>query len=272
MDGAAGGETTSEAAKAAGNGLSSAAADLVADVTQADGAPGGGGLTALAAGSARRGARAMDRGLRAAMRGISAAGRGVRWAGGWFADEVLAMAPRLPIRDQATLRAQFPGLSPEEVADALIDGAARASGAVGAAIGAWSVLPIVPAIPVEVATEMLALIGIELKLVAELHEVYGMRAPGAAAERTTAYVAAWAHRSGVALAPGGLILAMGSPLRRRLQRRLAVRAGRSAVSLAPLLTGAAAGALINRRETHRLGREIRDNLRHRSPIAARWPS
>ena len=45
-----------------------------------------------------------------------------------------------------------------------------------------------PAMPVEVATETLALVGIELKMIAELHEVYGLRAPGSAIERTTAYV------------------------------------------------------------------------------------
>jgi|SRR6266487_2084163 len=271
MDPAAGGEI-SEAAKTAEDGLPAAAADLVGDVTQAGSTTSGGRLTAVAATAARRGAGATRRGAGLTRRGVDAAARGARWAGGWLADEVIAMATRLPIRDQATLREQFPGLSPEEVADALIEGAARASGAVGAAIGVWAVLPIVPALPVEVATEMLALVGIEIKLVAELHEVYGLRAPGRTTERMTAYVGAWAHRSGVALAPGGLILAMGSPLRRRLQRRLVVRAGRSALSLGPLLTGAAAGALINRRETHRLGREVRDNLRHRSPIAAHWPS
>ena len=78
-----------------------------------------------------------------------------------------------------------------------------------------------------------------------------MRAPGAAPERMLAYVVAWAHRRGVALVPGGLALAVGSPLRRQLERRLIARAGRSAVSLGPLLTGAAAGAMLNRRETRR---------------------
>ena len=95
-----------------------------------------------------------------------------------------------------------------------------------------------PAAPVEVAAETLALVGIEIKLVAELHEVYGQRAPGSTAERMLAYLAAWAHRRGVALVPGGFALAVGSPLRRRLQRRLLARAGRSAVSLGPLLTAA----------------------------------
>jgi hypothetical protein len=62
---------------------------------------------------------------------------------------------------------------------------------------------------------------------------------------------------------GGLIFAAGSPLARLLRRRLAIRAGRSAFSLAPMLTGAAAGALFNRRETRRLGRDIQKDLRRR---------
>ena len=239
-------------------------AGLVGEVTRDQRPPSRRRLAGLFADTART----VGRGVRATRNATTrGAGRGSRWLAG----QVLAMAPRLPIRDQATLRAQFDGLSPEELADALIEGAARASAAVGAAAGAWSVLTVVPAVPVEVATETLALVGVEIKLVAELHEVYGMRAPGRVAERMTAYVAAWANRGGVTLAPGGLIIAFGSPVQRRLQRRLAARAGRSAFSLLPLLTGAAAGGLLNRAETRRLGREIRDDLRRRSPIAAQWP-
>ena len=87
------------------------------------------------------------------------------------------------------------------------------------------------------------MVGIELKLVAELHEAYGASAPGNFAERMSAYTAAWAHRRGVFMLEGGLVLAAGSPLARLLRRRL--MAGRSAVSLGPLLTGAAAGAIFN---------------------------
>jgi hypothetical protein len=194
---------------------------------------------------------------------------GVSSGGRWLTSQVLAMAPRLPIRDQHKLRAQFPGLEPEEVADRLILGASRAAASVGAAVGASMLLPL-PSAPVEVAFETLAVVGIELKLVAELHEVYGMRAPGPAPERMLAYVVAWSHRRGVALVPGGLALAVGSPLRRQLERRLIARAGRSTVSLMPLLTGAAAGAMLNRRETRRLGTEVRGDLRRRSPQGSRW--
>jgi len=207
----------------------------------------------------------------AARRGAHATGRGFSAGSRWLSAQVLAMAPRLPVRDLATLRAQFPDRSPDELASALIEGASRASAAVGVAVGAWAVLPFLPAAGAEILTETLTVVGIEIKLVAELHEVYGQRAPGNVVERMTAYVGAWAQRRGVALAPGGLVLAARSPLARQLRRRLAARAGRSIFSLGPLLTGAAAGGLINRRETRKLGRLLADDLRKRSPYGSGWP-
>jgi hypothetical protein len=126
-----------------------------------------------------------------------------------------------------------------------------------------STLPVLPAFPAEIAAETLVMVGIELKLIAELHEAYGTPAPGKFPERMSAYLAAWAHRRGVFMIEGGLIFAAGSPLARLLRRRLAIRAGRSAFSLGPMLTGAAAGALFNRRETRKLGRDIQRDLRRR---------
>jgi len=209
--------------------------------------------------AARSSARVTGRSLRATKQGT---GRSREW----LAARVVAMAPRLRIRDQAALRAQFPGMSADEIADALIAGAARASATVGGAVGVWATLPVLPAFPAEVVTETLALVGIEIKLVAELHEAYGVPAAGSGVERAMAYVSAWAHRRGVFVAPGGVLVAAGSPLALRLQRRLAARAGRSAFSLAPLLTGAAAGALLNSRETRRLGQDVRaDPRRHLPP-------
>ena len=208
---------------------------------------------------------------RLAGRGGRGAWAGLRSGGRWLTTQVLAMAPRLPVRSVDTLRGQFPGRTPDELADILIEAASKASASVGAAVGAAMVLPVVPAVPIEIGVETLALVGIELKLIAELHEVYGMRPRGSKIDRTMAYLDSWAHRRGVGLAPGGLVIAIGSPLRRRLERRLISRAGRSALSLGPLLTGAAAGALLNRRETRKLGHEIRDDLRRRSPAGTQWP-
>ena len=193
-------------------------------------------------------------------RGVAGSGRGVQLTGQLLVDQVLAMAPRLPVRDQETLRRQHPGLSTDELADVLIDGAVRASGAVGAAVGVWAVLPIAPLFAVEIATETVAVVGIEIKLIAELHEVYGLRPPGSGVERMIRYTSAWADRRGVTLAPGSIALAIGPALRGRLSRRLTRRAARSTITLAPLLSGAAAGAWANRRETRRLGRTIRTQL------------
>jgi hypothetical protein len=246
---------------AAEEAIAERAAELATEVTEADKAADRRRLTASLAAAARSGARATGRGVRAARRGMGSARRGMGSGGGRLTAQVVAMAQRLRIRDQAALRAQFPGKSSEEVADALIDGAARASAAVGGAVGAWAALPVLPAYPVEIATETLALIGIEIKLVAELHEAYGTPATGTPVERMTAYVAAWAHRRGVFTVPTGLVLAAGSPLARRLRWRLATRMSRSVFSLGPLLTGAFAGAMLNRQETRRLGHSVRADLR-----------
>jgi hypothetical protein len=246
------------------------AAELASDVTEADRATDRRRLAASIAAAARSGARVTGRGVRAVRRGMGATRRGVGVGGGRLTTQVVAMAQRLRIRDQAALRAQFPGRSAEEIADALIEGAARASAAVGAAVGAWAALPVLPAYPTEVATETLALIGIEVKLVAELHEAYGMPATGNALDRTTAYVAAWAHRRGVFMVPTGLVLAAGSPLARRLRWRLATRMGRGAFSLSPLLTGVFAGAMLNRQETRRLGHGVRADLRRQAQTAIPW--
>ena len=208
--------------------------------------------------------KAAGSGARAAGRGTRAVRRRAGSGANWLVGQVVAMAPRLRVRDQAALQAQFPGQSAEEIADALIEGAAHAAAAAGGAAGLAAALPVLPAYPAEVAAETLVVVGIELKLVAELHEAYGASAPGNFAERMSAYTAAWAHRRGVFMIEGGLILAAGSPLARLLRRRLIARAGRSAVSLGPLLTGAAAGAMFNSRETKRLGRDIRRDLRRRA--------
>ena len=215
--------------------------------------------------------RAVTTSARAAGRGTRAVRRRASDGTGWLADRVVAMAPRLRVRDQAALQAQFPGKSPDEIADALIEGATRAAAAAGGAAGMAAALPVLPAFPAEIAAETLILVGVELKLVAELHEAYGSPAPGKFTERMSAYVAAWSHRRGVFMIEGGLIFAAGSPLARLLRRRLVGRAGRSAFSLGPMLTGAAAGALFNRRETRKLGREIQRDLRRRAIEGPKGP-
>jgi hypothetical protein len=221
---------------------------------------------------ARERRRRLAAGLAAAARaGARGTGRGVRAGRDWLAAQVIAMAPRLRARDQAALRAQFPGLGTEELAGALIKDAARASAAVGGAVGMWAMLPLLPIFPAEVAAETLAAVGIEIKLVAELHEAYGMPAAGSPAEQMTAYAGAWAGRCAVTAGPGGLITAAASPQAGRLARRLVFRAIKTALSFGPLFLGALMGARLNRRETRRLGRAVRTDLRRRAHTPAPAP-
>ncbi len=257
------------------------AAEVAVELSEAEGPPDKKRIIGTLQYVAGRGADAVRRGSGAARRGAGtasgtvarttggarkragSAGRGVTSGLSWLSGQVVAMGPRLQIRDQATLRAQFPGRTDDDIAGLLVERAARATATVGGATGAAAALPVLPAFPVEVAAETLAVVGIEIKLLAELHEIYGLPASGSAADRARAYVGAWASRRGVYQVDGGLLLIAGSPLARQLTRRLAARVRRSAFSLSPLLTGALAGALLNRRETRRLGRQIRDDLRSR---------
>src|ERR1700749_490885 len=70
---------------------------------------------AAAAAAARRGAHG------AARRGAGSAGCGVSSGMNWLTGQVLAMGPRLRIRDQATLRGQFPGKTDDEIAQRLVE-------------------------------------------------------------------------------------------------------------------------------------------------------
>jgi hypothetical protein len=241
--------------------ISLRAAQAAADISEAKRPQDQRRLADAFARAANSSARMAGRGTRAARRQAGAVRRGAGSGTSWMAAQVTAMAPRLRVRDEAALRKQFPGQSAEDIADALVEGAAHASAAAGGAVGVWAALPVLPAYPVEVVAETLALVGIEIKLIAELHEAYGTPAPGNLAERMSAYVASWAHRRGVFAIPGGVVIVAGSPLARQLRRRLAMRAGRSAFSLGPLLTGATVGAILNSRETRRLGHQVRRDLR-----------
>src|SRR5204862_2947652 len=131
----------------------------------------------------------LDTPLDGARHGLSRFGRG---AVNWLVEAALDIGPRLPVRDRTTLQAHHPGMSNDEIAAALVRTAARATAAVGAAGGALAAAeflapPSLVGIPVQLATETLAFVTIELKLVAELHAVYGVTVPGPARARATAY-------------------------------------------------------------------------------------
>jgi hypothetical protein len=103
---------------------------------------------------------------------------------------------------------------------------------------------------------------IEVKLIAELHEVYGAGVGGTPRQRAMAYLVAWTNRRGLdPLDPAGMQLALGGAAKRALRIRLIRRAGRNLSTLGPMMTGAVAGSVVNHRETRRLGEEVRADLR-----------
>jgi hypothetical protein len=194
-------------------------------------------------------------------------------SGRWLAGLVIDSAPRIPVRDLRTLQEHHDGLSGAALAGELIRNASLVSGTVGAASGAlMSVEEFAPpawlAIPLELVVETLAVAAIEMKLIAELHEVYGRPVTGGMADRSMALVRAWADRRGVSagmLAGGiGIRDAFGTGTRneivRTVRKRLLRRMSRNIPSLAPFLVGAAAGMEINRRATRSLGEAIARDL------------
>jgi hypothetical protein len=180
----------------------------------------------------------------------------------FLADRIIDLAPRVPVRDLAALRRQFPGLGPEELADRLVAGAAAATATVGAGVGAAAMLPAPQAMPAELAAEITGVAAVELKLIAELHEVYGVRPPGTLAQRSALYLRSWSGERGIDIAkPASLNAALGGQMKRELRQQITKRLVRDLPNLIPFLVGAAVGAMLNRRETKRLGQRVRADLR-----------
>ncbi|WP_030609146.1 hypothetical protein [Streptomyces achromogenes] len=202
--------------------------------------------------------KARDLAREGARRGGSRARAGLAY----LADRVIDIAPRVPVRDLATLRRQFPGLGPEELADKLVKGAAAGTSTVGAGIGAAAMLPVPPAMPTELAAEITGVAAIELKLIAELHEVYGVRPPGNLKVRTAAYLSSWSGERGIDVTkPSTYDTALGGRMKRELRQRIMKRMVRNLPNLTPFLVGAAVGAVVNRRETRKLADRVRADLR-----------
>ena len=218
---------------------------------------------------ASRGERARDLGrlTKALAASARTAGRASVLGGSWLVDLLLDVAPRLPFRDAATLRAQHPGVSDADLAQSLISGAAKSTAAIGAAGGALAAVefaapPMLLTAPAQLAAETLLVAAVEVKLIAELHELHGMPASGPLRGRAIVYVIAWSERRGVdPLSPSLLKFSLGSSAKRTLRNRLIRRAGRNLTTLGPMMSGAVAGSVVNHRETRRLGEEMRDDLR-----------
>ncbi|AOT61469.1 MULTISPECIES: hypothetical protein [Streptomyces] len=209
---------------------------------------------------AAAGARGVDLVKRGALRSAA----GARTALAYVAERIIENAPRVPVRDLATLRRQFPGLGPEQLADKLVAGAASASATVGAGVGAAAMLPVPPAMPAELAAEITGVAAIEMKLIAELHEVYGQRPPGDLRERAMAYLAAWTEERGIDLTkPTTVNAALGGRMKRELRQQIVKRTMRNLPNLLPFMIGATVGAVLNRRDTKKVAEKVRNDLRTR---------
>ncbi|MFI7384043.1 hypothetical protein [Streptomyces sp. NPDC049813] len=204
----------------------------------------------------------MVKGGSAARTGLVKSGSVARAAVGHLADRIIDIAPRVPVRDLATLRRHFPGLGPEQIADKLVSGAAAASSTVGAGVGVAAMLPVPPAMPAELAAEITGVAAIELKLIAELHEVYGVRPPGNLPSRSSAYLTSWSEERGIDVSkPSTLNAALGGQMKRELRQQIMKRMVRNLPALMPFLVGAAVGAAMNRRDTKKLAERVRKDLR-----------
>lgn len=200
--------------------------------------------------------------LHAVKRGVSKGRDSAKALAAQLADRIIDTAPRVPVRDLATLRKQFPGLGPEELADKLVTGACRATATVGAGIGAAAMMPVPPAMIAELAAEVTGVAAIEMKLVAELHEVYGRRPPGNLGQRSTAYLTSWTEERGIDVTrPTTLNAALGGQMKRELRQQIMKRMARNLPNLIPFMIGAAVGATMNRRDTRKLADRVRNDLR-----------
>jgi hypothetical protein len=201
-------------------------------------------------------------------KGATLVGNGAKGGALRLVDRLTEAVPRIPVRDLRTLRAQHPGARvAEDLADNITSGAVKASAAVGAGVGAAAMLPVPPAMAVEIAGELLAVAAVEIKMIAELYQVYGQPVSGSATERAGAYLSVWSQRRGLDLSRPATMLALGTgkELRQQVRKRLTRSGLRKLPSLTPMMVGAAAGAVVNRRDTAKLAQEIRRDLRTRPP-------
>ncbi|MEV6298823.1 hypothetical protein AB0M02_05380 [Actinoplanes sp. NPDC051861] len=190
----------------------------------------------------------------------------------WMADAVADVAPHVPVRDLETLRRHFPDMDDEELAERLIRNAARSTAGVGAAGGGiasveWVATPTLLSAPVLLAAETVAVVAVEIKLIGELHQVYGQPIEGGVPERAMKLVEAWSGQRGVnPLIPGvGVATVLGTAGRKELQKTLLKRFGRNLTTFGPMLTGAAVASYLNRRATRALGDKLREELRKQRP-------
>jgi len=194
-------------------------------------------------------------------------GKGAVVGGAFLAELLTTTATRLPLRDKATLLDQHPDQDTEQIADSLVAAASKVSGTIGGAAGGlaaaqWLATPSLIAIPVELAAETLLVAGVELKLVAELHEIYDARPQGELGDRASAYLGSWTTQRGLS-GEGqtvGLASRLASAGSAALRKRITGRLARNLGSFLPFLAGAVIGARNNSASTRKLSQRLRADL------------
>jgi hypothetical protein len=151
----------------------------------------------------------------------------------------------------------------------MIRSSGRVSATIGAAAGGLVAFQEVSiagllAVPFELAAETALVVLLEIKLVAELHEVAGRPLPGGARERVGGAVRSWLSgrsMSAVSLVagPAGYEL-LGRTTRQKLTMALRRRFTRNLTTLGPMLTGSAVAGYLNRKATLDVGRRVADDL------------
>lgn len=206
----------------------------------------------------------------AALRALATTlGRGVARPAG-LADTVVRLAPTLGPRSLVELKADHGGASGVELAHALVTSASRVSGAIGAAGGvlasATEAAPVaLLSAPVQLGVESLAVVAVELKLVAELYVAMGRPLPEDRMQRAGVVLRTWTTGRGVSIRDltGGPAQLLTRAMRTQLSDRLLRRFLRASLGFVPLLAGAAAGAALNARGTRKLGTKIAEDLQRR---------
>jgi hypothetical protein len=189
-------------------------------------------------------------------------------SGRWLADTLVDVAPRLPVRGAAALSDHHGGLVGDELARSVVRAAGRVSGGLGATAGGvitaqeLSVAGLV-LVPFELAAVTALVVATEVKLVTELHHLAGRSLPGGPRRRAEAAVVSW--MSGRAAPPDAVVAAVRGDLlgragRVELRARLRARFTRNLTALAPLLTGAVAAGVLNRRATLDVGTRVARDL------------
>ncbi|HTJ71791.1 MAG TPA: hypothetical protein VL551_29895 [Actinospica sp.] len=177
------------------------------------------------------------------------------------------LAPRPHARGLPELRAAYPGLEPDELAEQLVADAARRGAAVGAVAGCCALAPVPLGAPLAALGQSALVSALCTRLTAELHEVFGLPNPSPVNGGTTGYVAQWAAREGKNDLIARAVPAAGWTLVHVLPRAARRRLPNPRTLLAS--TAIAAG-LRSGRQTRAFGESLRLDLRSDPTARDRW--